>query len=413
VTLKYAVSVIEQLQPASFRKVSFLVNSETKAGGKKTVSHEYVNNDKRFTEELGLLPPRFTIDAIISGSDAISRRFDLENALDKPGLATLVHPIYGSVQVKSTTYSVSSNQTRIGEYRFSINFETSEAVVTPTITTVTASAAENAADTNRANINDTFEGDYQAPTLPEELTETANKATEIFEDVKAAIIGVTGTIEEKVSDFTRVVDDAIADVFTIVQTAEGLKDTLEAVYSTALDVANTPVELADAWEGLLDFGFLDVKRDLSTVSRLISEGNKVLLNEHTRLTALTNLYEALVFKDFQTEPELDADRKLLNDSYQRLLKEYTEDIDTENLSNIASDQDIQTSFAELRVLAGKIFNQVEQNIWRVVDISPGKTSMALTVYRYYGNLDNLSLLQSLNPDVNHARFNQDIQAVSQ
>lgn len=407
------MSVFENLQPASFRNVSFLVNSETKAGGKKTVSHEYVNNDKRFTEELGLLPPRFTIEAIVSGDDAIARRFQLEDALDKPGLATLVHPIYGSVQVKSTTYSVSSNQTRIGEFRFSINFETSEAVVTPTITTVTTAAAENAADTNRANINNTFEGNYQPPTKPEEQTETANKATEIFEDVKAAIIGVTGTIEEKVSDFTRVVDDAIADVFTIVQSAEGLKDTLEAVYSTALDVANTPVDLADAWESLIDFGFLDVKRDLSTVSRLISEGNKVLLNEHTRLSALTNLYEALVFKDFQTEPELDAARKLLNGSYQRLLKEYTEDIDTENLSNIASDQDVQTSFAELRVLSGKIFNQVEQNIWRVVDISPGKTSMALTAYRYYGDLDNLSLLQSLNPDVNHARLNQDIQAVSQ
>ena len=106
------MSVLEQLQPASFRGIPFLVNAETKTGGKKTVTHEYVGSDKRFTEELGLLPPSFSIEAVIHGNEAISTRLLLEDALDEPGLGILVHPVYGAIEVKSTIYSVNSNQTK-------------------------------------------------------------------------------------------------------------------------------------------------------------------------------------------------------------------------------------------------------------------------------------------------------------
>ena len=406
------MSVLEKLQAASFRGVGFLVNTESKAGGKKTVTHEFVNNDKRFTEELGLLPPSFSIEALVHGDDAIDQRLALERVLDIPGLGTLVHPIYGTIDVKSTTYTVNSNQTNIGEFRFAISFESSEAVVTPGVVTLTNSAVATAADSARTALDGGLESSYFSTILPVEISEAITKGTEIYDSVNDTISSTVGTIRSKVATFTRVVATGKRNIATIVQAPFSIKENLKALYSSALDVVNTPADLFDSWNRLIDFGFLDIKKDVITPSRERAQGNKSILSEHTRLTAFVSLTEAAVYKEQPTEIELNADRKIIDDNYKRLLEDFTEDIDTENVPVLAQDPVIRAAISDLRVLASKVFDQKEQNAWKVVTISPNLTSMSVTAHRFYGNFDTLNELQNLNPGVNHSRVSGDIQAVS-
>jgi prophage DNA circulation protein len=429
------MALIEQLFPASFRKIPFLVAAETESAGKKTVTHEYVNNNKRFTEELGLLPPIFTLDAVIHGEDSVSQRLALKNALDQPGLGTLVHPIYGSIEVKSTTYSINSNQTNVGEFRFTINFETSEAVVTAEIETITESSISVAAQESRDAADNKLEDAFIAPRLAEELTESGNKLDEVLETVdkfaqgkkggEVDIINELGLVEtivseinsgisyvrSKLADFTRVTAEARSKVFAVVQVPADLKSQLQTFYSASLEIVNTPVDLANAWSLLTDFGFLDIKRDTITLSRLISEGNKSSLNQHTRITALINLHESYGSKEYTTDTEIQASRDDLNEKFNRIVENYSGDI-ADGLPVLVEDKDLRDSLFNLRTLTSKLLDEKEQNVWRVVTISPGISSMALTTYRYYGNLDNLELLEGLNPDISHARFNEQIQAVA-
>ncbi len=426
------MSVIEQLQPASFRGIPFLVNAETKTGGKKIVTHEYVGSDKRFTEELGLLPPSFALEAIVHGDDSISTRFLLEDALDRTGLGTLVHPVYGPVEVKSTTYTVNSNQTKIGEFRFSINFERSEAVITLDIIPPTVAAVSDNATTTRSALDTALENSvlgsevpgYTPAVLddtsekiitqivPPEIDDTIVGANSIYDSVHSFTTRAVGAVRSKVAPFTRFVNSARDSMLTIVQQPFEIKNNIEAFYQEALNIVNTPADLSDAWDRLLDFGFVEIPPVINTVIQKNSENNKSTLNEHTRLIALINFYEASADKTYSTEDEIDKQRKVLDSAYKRLMEDFGDDIDLDNVPALAMDADFKAAMTVLRINTNKVLNDKAQNAYKVVTIDPGTSSMALTAYRYYGNHDELDELQELNPNVSHANFKGEIQAVS-
>jgi prophage DNA circulation protein len=399
------MSVFTNLQIASFRGVEFLVDSETKSGGKKIVTHEYVNSNSRFTEELGELPPSFTIDAIVHGENAVQKRFNFERVLNLPGLGELVHPVYGTLQVKSTTYSVSSSQVTVGQFRFSINFQITRGIINPAPAGVNISEVSRNAESSRKVLNDAFEDQYIVPILPETLDSAATKLDSVYEAVESAIINITSTIQSKIAEFTKLVSSGRREVFTVVQNAFNLKTALFDLYTSALSVINLPEDLSVAWESLLNFNALETAGKTNTVPRTREENNRLIFNEHTRATALINLYEAAAFNDYETDVDIDNIRTVLNNAYD-------DQINSTPVGLLATDPDTRTELAKLRVTVNKVFDEKEQNIWRVVTISPGKSSMLLTGYRYYKSLDTLELLQELNPDVNWANFNQDMTAVS-
>lgn len=423
----------EQLRPASYKGFPFLVNTETKNGGKKVVSHEYVNSNKRFTEELGQLPPRFTIEAILHGDNAIVDRIVFEDILDQPEVGELVHPVYGSIQVKSTTHSVSSSQTSIGEFRYSINFETSEDNVTSSPDITSSSQASSDAATARNTLDDTLESKYRPPTIPKTLSAVASKGDSIFDKVFTAVSSATNQIQSKVSDFTKIVTDARSKINTIVQQASTMKSSLKDMYAAALQIVETPADLFDSWKDLTDFGFLEdplgifstgtsTTSDSSAVDtfhRKEEDADRTTLNEHTRLTSLVNLYESSAHKDYDTEDEINEVREFLNTTYNKQMELFTVDDSDNTLTDaqlaenppLANDPDVRKDIQKLRTTVNKILDQKEQVVWRIETIEPKLSSVALTAYRFYGNIDNLDILKNLNPSINVSNSASDIQAV--
>lgn len=405
--------MIEKLQPASFRGIPFLVNTETKSGGKKTVTHEFVNSNKRFTEELGELPPNFSIEAIVHGENAITERRNLERVLNMSGKGDLVHPVYGLLQVKSTTYSVTSNQTNIGEYRFSIEFQSSEENVTAQPSQVTKAAVSKATEDARVAVDDAIESNYIDPVIPDTLTSASDKLDEIYTDLNETISGNIGLVQDGIADFTRVVDTELTNVLTTAQQGSKVRTSLQSVYSAAIAVTNQPELLFNSWKNAINFGFDDLKGAVNTIFRLNKENNKSTLNEHTRMTSMVNLFESAAYMEFETDQELQEVKELLDDTYQRIMKDYDQDIDTGSVRVLAEDPDVRRTIAELRTITRQVLNNKEQTVFRVITIDNGFSSMALTSYQYYGNIDNLDLLTTLNPSINWANFNEPIQAISE
>lgn len=401
--------VSQQYQAASFKGVPFLVNTETKEGGKKTQTHEYVNSDKRYTEEFGTLPPKFSIQAIVH--ESVQNRLNLERVLDEPGLGTLVHPVYGIVEVKSTTYSVTSNQRSLGEFLFSINFETSEANVTAEPAGLTNAAVTRTAEDAREALDTSLGNNYIDPELPSTLESAAEKLDEIYETVFDSVTTVTDAVQEKAADFTRIVNDGRSKVFTIVQQASNMKQSITDMYTAALKVVNTPSELFDSWSNLIDFGFIESGINAITIPRINEETNRRILNEHTRVTGLINLFEAAAYTEYKTDQELYKVKNLLDTAYNDQI-ERLGGLEADSLPFLALDADVREKLSLLRVQTRQVFDDLEQNIWKVVNIDTKTSSMLLTTYRYYGGLENFDFIRNLNPTVNSSNFKIPIMAIT-
>ena len=408
------MTIRELTRQGSWRGLGFLVQSETTSSGKKTVSHEFVNSDVRYTEELGKIPRKFTLNVTVHGYDAISQRFFLEDELNQPGVGSLVHPIYGELQAKSTTYSITSNQNNIGRFDFSINFEVSDANVTAEPILISESGVKKQAETSRSLLDDALEAAYSIPDIPSLLDSAAGKLSEVFEGIVDAVSVVTDPIQSAASSFASVIFEAQAGVFSIVQEATQIKLSLTNIYDSMLSVVDFPGQLLASWESLIDFGTEDDFEPTSTVIRSKKENNRNIINDHTRITALIGAYESAVYKDYGTETDLQKERSFLDEKFKEIFfsDPIENDIATNKINYLANEPNTRAAVSELRVKSNQVFDQKEQAIWKVNTIKPGRSSMALTAYRYYGDIENIDLLASLNPNVNVANFNEEINAVS-
>ncbi len=88
------------LRPASFRGVSFEVESRTVTVGRRTATHEYPQRDIPWVEDMGRKARIYKLEAFIIGPDHVARRERLLAALEAKGAGQLVHPDYGTLSVK-------------------------------------------------------------------------------------------------------------------------------------------------------------------------------------------------------------------------------------------------------------------------------------------------------------------------
>lgn len=406
------MSFIDSLNPASFRNVSFLVPSESVRRGIKTVMHEYPNSNERYVEELGELPPTFSLQAIVHGSDSINQRLRLESALLQGGLGLLVHPIYGRLNVKVLNFSVSSNQTEVGQFIFEIDFSQSRENITPEPSAPTNPTISNLAKDARDKADDALENVFTPPENPSVFDSFVDTFQNVMDNVNKEIKKVVDLSTSGAATFDRVYRTLTRNISSIVVSAQTLRENVTLFYTAALDAPVFVEQLEAAWNNLLDYPLTVATSPATTPDQQQREQNNTAIVEHLRLTALANSYESKAYKDYTTDDDLTAARAQLNESYNSQLKSENETITEVNLISLANDQDLRSSFATLRTNARRVFDEKEKAVFRVVDIIPGRSSMALTSYRYYGNIELLDQLIGLNESKNVSGFNEQIKALT-
>ena len=93
------------LRPASFRGVPFGVLAAEKAIGRRLAVHEYPLRDDPWVEDLGRGTRRHRIQGFLvenaryGGGDVLDQRRAMEQAAEQRGVATLIHPTLGRLQV--------------------------------------------------------------------------------------------------------------------------------------------------------------------------------------------------------------------------------------------------------------------------------------------------------------------------
>lgn len=405
------MSFIEKLHKASFRDIPFLVQSESVSRGNKTVIHEYPNSNIRFVETLGKLPPTFNIRALIHGSGAFNNRFILEEALEREGIGLLVHPIYGKLNVKVLDFTVDSSQAAVGEFIFNINFSQSRENITPSSFVTTNTAVSDKALGVREALGNKLEKVYKRPSNIFNYNNAIETVSTVLKNVRDHVNSVVNLSSKGAAAFNKAYRTLTNNITAIISSGTILKENLNLYFDLALDSAVFIDQLDTAWERLVqvprsEIGYTKTSYDIE------NQQNKSAVEEYARLNSLVNTFESKIFTDYTTDTDLVNARSFLDTHYRLFFNNENEIITDNGLESLAEDPDVRRTFLDLRVTARTIFDEKEKAIFRVSEIFPGKSSLAMTAFRYYGNLSLVDKLIGLNPSVNHAHFNKGIQCLS-
>ncbi|MBJ8402665.1 MULTISPECIES: DNA circularization protein [Citrobacter] len=148
----------DRLVDASFRGVAFKTEDESLTAGRRVETHEFVNRDKPYTEDLGKATSRPKFSAYVIGDDCYEQRDRLIEALNKPGPGTLIHPAYGEMSVfvdGEINVSASSSEGRM--VRFDLRFVEAGELTYPTSGAATANTLVSSCSTLDDCISDNFD----------------------------------------------------------------------------------------------------------------------------------------------------------------------------------------------------------------------------------------------------------------
>ena len=110
----------DNLRPASFRGVSFFVETTSGESGRRIVVHEYPKRDEPYAEDMGRRTRYFPFTAYVIGEDYFQKRDALIKACEDIGPGTLVHPYRGEINVvvESFKWSETNAEGRICRFDF-------------------------------------------------------------------------------------------------------------------------------------------------------------------------------------------------------------------------------------------------------------------------------------------------------
>lgn len=240
----------DDLQPATFRDVPFLVAAVEGEYGRRLAEHEYPLRDEPWHRDLGRRAKTFAFEAYVLEPDHIGRAKALIEACEKAGSAALVHPWLGNFNVVVTECRVRFSHAAGGMATFSLAFREAGEDIYPAALKKDAGIVERAADIAKEAISgrllDTFSLDGVASWV-------ADAATEVFGDALADIGATLSPVIDDASAWARDIRGAVATVSTIVRDPAALASRVFGLLdignlSGLASIVQTPLAIVNAVE---------------------------------------------------------------------------------------------------------------------------------------------------------------------
>lgn len=379
-------SILEELKKASFRGVPFLVPDETRTkGGRKTVTHEFVNSDRRVVEDLGLFQKIFTIPGIVTNSDGryFAKRNALINALEKPGPDILNHPFLGNFKVVAKQYDLDERLTALGRADFSMTFERADERIEPLPDAFTASNVKSRQEVVLTATGDEVANKFEvSQAFPFNFTAATNK----LEAIGTAFDFVTTTFDRalgEIDTFAQILTDFRNNILRLVNLPRQLVNSLTNLYDSAVSLAQTPQEAFQTLEKFFGFGDDDTEIPQTTFERIERLTNQTLLNQFMQIGALAFAYERTANIDFFTIREIDLFSEKLETQYNKIFPTIT-------------NNDLANDLTELRVTTNEFLDIQRLNVKKIFDFETGPTTLQALAYKLYGEVEDFERLVSLN-----------------
>lgn len=112
----------DEMLPASFRGIGFLIPQASAPVGMKGQLHEFPQRDEPYFEQLGKQSQVHVVTGWIIGDDCFTRRDKFLEAIQTPGAGELVHPWFGRMQVKAGECDMTHDFQQGGMVSFQVTF---------------------------------------------------------------------------------------------------------------------------------------------------------------------------------------------------------------------------------------------------------------------------------------------------
>lgn len=216
----------DQLRPASFRGVGFLVDSHSTKVGRRRARHVYPRRDLPFFEDLGGRPQPYSIDAYVLGDEYMAARDALLRACREEGPGTLIHPYLGQATVICSSCRERERVSEGRMARFSLTFEQAGAQRFPDARPDTRGRVRGASDAAILAAEQDFAGAFKATGKPEFVAKAAeNLAGELLDEIEAGA-GRTIADPNRWAEFTRDTAELRGDLPNLVRDPAALASSL-------------------------------------------------------------------------------------------------------------------------------------------------------------------------------------------
>lgn len=386
------MALLDILYVATFRGIQFLIKDGSTTGGRKNVTHEYPNSDKRYVEDLGLFQKVFTINGTVTGLgvDYTFKRDALIQALEQPNRGILSHPYYGIFQVTPKQYTVTETPNELGIAEFSMTFEKSDEPIVPFAlgANLTQIAGIAAGVLSLANSN--VSKRYKAPISdPVNFSDSQNQAQELIDLLNTAATQVppnTDTFSTYYADLL----NFSANKVSIFSDSAQLGFYLEQQFTNLTFLAMDPTDQLRIFQPFFNFNSNPIYFPPSTPSRIQRNINTETLKASILYMTLAAAYRIAVTVQYKTIEDLDEARINLEQQYDFIV-------------NLSVEDDLRQSLEALRTQARIFFEQLALNIARIEVVDTPRKAITVFTYQYYASTDQdvdiIKLNDSPNPSI--------------
>jgi len=388
------MALLDELRPASFRGIPFLVRNRSSSRGGKSVTHEYPNDDRRYVEPLGILKPTFNLTGIISGDDYINHRDLLLEALDDASLGILVHPWYGNLRVAPKPYNVEENDTTLGECIINMVFEVADPAINPRQTQSQLSFISSLSEQLDGKLIERISNVFNvARQFTRNFTAAKAKIGNIINEfnVFSGYFGSkndTNALSSQQANFTDNIVPSIND-------ASKLGDNISNLFDAANNVNSDPSAVFSGMSQLFTFGNDDVPIDFVTRETSERVSNNGILNVSTQTYALIYAYQNAVQIDFSNQNQLDTIIANLESQYSNIYNGIFSAAFNLSYYDILGDEIIDL-LESLRNACRLSFEQIRLSTDKITQITVNSTPATIISYQYYGSTDETDDIINLN-----------------
>lgn len=390
--------------PASFRGVPFQVPRETEHGGIKYAQHEYPGANFRYIEPLGINVPVYNVTAIVHGILSSAQRRLLVHALQSQEVGTLVHPVYGTVQVQPTEYTVSSSEDALGEHVFDITFFGSRASATLSPAFVTAAFISSLFSNFRPTLFALFGSTVLGPTTGLNIASVVNILSTFTSTFRNVLI-LPSALIQPASQFLASLNFIDNNSNVVAATPASMQRFVSAPLQQSVTLYEDVSDPLNAWLGLASFDTGEDPIAPTTAERQQRETNRIVYQDFIQTFSLAAAMEASVYREYRTAQEITTVIDQIEERFTSIFREPRSDI-TRNF-------DTAEQMSNLYTQTVNFLKALNINAPMVVSVRTDASSAALTAYQYYGSVDREEAVAGLNPNKNRAVLLDDIEVLTE
>jgi prophage DNA circulation protein len=372
--------LVNQLLPASFRGISFLYESGDTESGRKTITHEFPNQNLRFVEDLGGYLRKFTIRAVISGTDYFIKRIALQTALDMHGPGLLSHPYYGIIFVSVKTYTITEDNSRIGHATFSINFEETNQNTFPSFFGESISGISDSSGALISLSQSQIQSNVY--TNSRNLKNNANKLSELSSLVSNPLPVPSSVDKDQINIFKDNVNTFNQNIYSYAQNSTTMAQAIVTLLDNYNSVASTPSYAYILNSLIFNYGISDKPLNADTIYTREINQNNLTLNCNIWVIALCQMFLAATEITYSDNEQLNIVLSDLDSKYSI--------IDSDN--NLT--EDIKSQLEDLRSRTKQFLTSL--NINYIISTQIPRMPLTVFLYNYYENFDNEQEIVRLN-----------------